>query len=91
MVEVPILENGECRQLGENFQVKTFQLCAGGEAGKDSCQGDSGGPLVVKDKTTQMFSVVGVVSYGYGCGRRGMPGVYTRVNYFLSWILSNMT
>ncbi|WP_217915316.1 S1 family peptidase [Miltoncostaea marina] len=57
-------------------------LCAGRpEGGVDTCAGDSGGPL--RDAGGL---VVGITSYGLGCGRAGRPGVYTRVSAVAGWI-----
>lgn len=53
----------------QNFFIS--MVCAG-VRGKDSCQGDSGGPLVTEDEI-----LVGIVSFGSGCGQ--LPGVYTRI------------
>ncbi len=64
--------------------------------GKDSCQGDSGGPLWAWVKVKQVDGeeskravLIGVVSRGEGCARRGLPGVYTRVRKFVDWIRNN--
>lgn len=65
----------------------TTQLCAGNKPSwspTDSCQGDSGGPLACPDNNA--YYVEGVVSYGDGCAKRDLPGVYTRVSAFKDWI-----
>jgi secreted trypsin-like serine protease len=60
-------------------------LCvAGDSSGQDSCQGDSGGPL------TRRGMLVGLVSVGLGCGRPGVPALYTRVDRYLPWIKAVM-
>jgi len=33
---------------------------------------------------------IGIVSYGFGCGEMGYPGLYTNVYYFLDWIKENI-
>uniref|UniRef100_A0A6M2E398 Putative trypsin-like serine protease n=1 Tax=Xenopsylla cheopis TaxID=163159 RepID=A0A6M2E398_XENCH len=75
-VYVPIIPKIECSLYYEEL-LSTDMLCAGGR-GKDSCQGDSGGPLVCNDK------LAGIVSFGRGCGK--VPGVYTDVSHYISWI-----
>lgn len=61
-------------------------ICAGYEDGKkDACNHDSGGPLIVgfdEDKP----SLIGVVSWGKGCGLPNYPGVYSSVTYYRKWI-----
>ncbi|KAH7968064.1 hypothetical protein HPB52_005549 [Rhipicephalus sanguineus] len=47
-------------------------------------QGDSGGPMLARGPDSR-WNVVGLVSFGIGCGGR-YPGGYTRVTAFLDWI-----
>ncbi len=67
-------------RLPRQFRLHNSFTCAGGEAGKDGCQGDSGGPLVVEDSATSQDTLVGVVSWGIGCARDGLPGLYAEVS-----------
>uniref|UniRef100_A0A3B3UFL6 Transmembrane serine protease 2 n=1 Tax=Poecilia latipinna TaxID=48699 RepID=A0A3B3UFL6_9TELE len=70
-------------------KVTKTMFCAGKlQGGVDSCQGDSGGPLVVK--TGNVWWLIGITSWGYGCGLRTKPGMYTNVSFFREWIHKQM-
>jgi secreted trypsin-like serine protease len=79
---VTIFAGARCREmLGAAFHLGET-LCAGRlEGGVDTCAGDSGGPL--RDATGLL---VGITSWGVGCGRPGLPGVYTRISAISAWI-----
>lgn len=51
-------------------------------------QGDSGGPMVTQQGSVWIQS--GVVSFGFGCARPNLPGVYSRVSRYQSWINSHI-
>lgn len=71
-----------------NRSITTKQICAFSNEGKDTCQGDSGGPLQLQLSTeSNIYSIVGVTSFGIGCGG-ATAGVYTRVASYLDWIES---
>ena len=42
------------------------------------------GPLIVNEDGK--YTLVGVVSWGYGCAMEGYPGVYARVSSVMPWI-----
>lgn len=70
--------------------LSSNQFCAGGVKGKDSCKGDSGGPLMYEQN--RRYEVVGIVSFGHTpCGIENIPGVYTHVYQYDSWIRSNIS
>ncbi|MEV4331148.1 serine protease [Streptomyces sp. NPDC049597] len=73
---VSVLPDATCERAYQGGRyLKNTMLCAGApQGGRDACQGDSGGPLIARGR------LIGIVSWGSGCGRPDAPGVYTRVS-----------
>ncbi|XP_060035954.1 transmembrane protease serine 4 isoform X2 [Erinaceus europaeus] len=82
---VKVIDSTRCNaEDAYQGEVTEKMLCAGIlEGGVDTCQGDSGGPLMYH---SNQWQVVGIVSWGHGCGGPSTPGVYTKVTAYLNWI-----
>lgn len=73
-----------------NTDITENMFCAGlPEGGKDSCQGDSGG-FIGAPLGENKYVQLGVVSWGVGCARPNLFGVYTRVSKYADWINEKM-
>lgn len=65
-------------------------------------QGDSGGPLMQtclssvendadpNNEQRANYYLMGIVSFGPDCVNRTLPGVYTNVSTFMSWIVEHL-
>ncbi len=85
-VDLPLVDDHVCKSTYNNEIDVTTDLCAGGISGKDACQGDSGGPLYIDNPEWQTPILVGLSSWGIGCGTSN-PGVWSKVNdSTLDWI-----
>ncbi|OWZ02025.1 Glucanase inhibitor protein [Phytophthora megakarya] len=85
-VDLQVWDNDEC---SEAYETDHSNVCAGGVAGKDACVGDTGGPLIKENGNGDEDDVlIGLVSWGDGCGKEGSPTLYSRVSAAVPWINS---
>jgi secreted trypsin-like serine protease len=83
-VDVPVISNATA-STQYAMTISADQLPAGFTAGgKDSCQGDSGGPITVSFGGVRKLA--GAVSWGDGCARPNLAGLYARVSSFETYI-----
>ena len=89
--ELQLVPLDECqRKYISKVTITRQQICARTKDGEleatDTCDGDSGGPLMQYDHNLLDYIQTGIISFGPECGHTTMPGVYTRVQYFIDWI-----
>ncbi|OQV23546.1 Macrophage colony-stimulating factor 1 receptor 2 [Hypsibius exemplaris] len=73
--------------VNQPSQLTDRMICASAR-GKDTCQGDGGGPLVWRSGIVS-YELIGITSWGSGCGLIGKPGVFVRVGSFVRWVLEH--
>uniref|UniRef100_A0A8D2J0J2 Peptidase S1 domain-containing protein n=1 Tax=Varanus komodoensis TaxID=61221 RepID=A0A8D2J0J2_VARKO len=90
-VQVDIIPSELCNRYDwYGGAIREEMLCAGAETGGvDSCQGDSGGPLTCYFPDVTKYYLVGITSFGFGCGRPKLPGIYVRTANYRNWIHSH--
>ncbi|XP_060083589.1 tryptase-like [Ylistrum balloti] len=90
IASVSLVDTDVCSEQYEavetEFYIDQSTICAASDEGHDACLGDSGGPLMCQSPSDDRWKLVGVVSSGYECGMKDFPGIYTRINYYRSWI-----
>jgi secreted trypsin-like serine protease len=83
--QISMLSDTDCGNVYGGSFIASTMVCAGVLAGgTDTCQGDSGGPLVVQgfqrsSRAANTVRLVGDTSFGIGCARPAIPGVYGRL------------
>ena len=88
-VAVPLVEYDVCNDIDsyEGYVEPESMFCAGyEEGGQDACQGDSGGPIVELNSQGSSARLLGIISWGKGCGRANYYGVYTKISAVEAWI-----
>ena len=91
-VEVPIVSEETASTAHQPLGSKiTENMIAAGlpEGSKDTCQDDSGGPFPVMSPE-KSFILAGATSWGIGCARPGLPGIYTRLSRYSDWLSEHL-
>ncbi|XP_057269911.1 transmembrane protease serine 12 [Pezoporus wallicus] len=90
--EVEVIPSNVCNSSDAyGGLVNDNMICAGSLwGGPDTCQGDSGGPLACYHPPTNRYYLVGIASFGVGCGRPRFPGIYVRVSQYRRWIQAEL-
>ncbi|KAK9878519.1 hypothetical protein WA026_022416 [Henosepilachna vigintioctopunctata] len=93
--EVSLIEKKECEKFYANVSlISEGHFCAEFKNRETFCGVDSGGPLQVPMFLHGEIRAVqqGISSFGVRiCGVKGYPDGFTRVSYYMKWILDNIS
>lgn len=100
-IALSLLSTKNCQNFYKNLLQISFEKHLCGYGGRrDACERDSGGPLqavglYLTNKTRYVryrYIQYGIVSSGspQQCTNKDIPGVYTRVDNYMDWILDMM-
>ncbi|XP_043641950.1 phenoloxidase-activating factor 2-like [Drosophila teissieri] len=93
-VELPMVDRATCEDqlkkanMGRDFQLAQSLICAGGERDRDICFGSGGSGLFcpLGGENPHAYVQAGIVVWGIDCGSKDIPGTYTNVAMFRSWV-----
>lgn len=90
-IDAPILDRNACNAADvHRGLVLDNMICAGSLTTTPSlCTGNAGGGLFCQ--ANNFWQLTGVLSFGIGCGVQNIPGVYTQVRFFETWINQQLT
>ena len=83
VVEVTVYSMQECSADFPSYFQEISMICAASRS-KGPCYADAGGPMVCGGK------LCGIISWGQGFGREGLPGVFTNVAKIREFIDENI-
>ncbi|MEM7238067.1 MAG: serine protease [Pseudomonadota bacterium] len=96
ILQTAVIPYGDQEQCKQDYAlagagIAPGSYCAGWRSGGiDSCEGDSGSSVFFHDQSVSPISnrpiLVGIVSWGIGCARPRLLGIYTNVLSYLGWI-----
>ncbi|XP_038211453.1 trypsin V-B-like [Zerene cesonia] len=81
--ELRYVPKKECEKM-HRMKFSADMFCLYGDGDRDTCKGDSGGGVMWHSM------VIGIVSHGDGCAKKGKPSLYANVWYFRNWIQRNV-
>ncbi|XP_031636704.1 serine protease easter-like isoform X2 [Contarinia nasturtii] len=93
--ELDFMPFNQCynKYQSEGITLTNKQMCAGVNTKTRSCKGDYGGPLMAQHTNRRLsyYYLVGIISFtAKSCSQPEWPGVYTRVDQYIDWIISNI-